>query len=56
MIVALACLASMLPGIIAGFFALGAAAVGVAAAAGVMALGAKGLGQAFDGLGAPSSL
>lgn len=43
-------LASLLPGVIAGLFALGAAAVGVAAAAGVMALGAKGLGQAFDGL------
>jgi phage-related protein len=44
-------LASILPGIIAGIFALGAALVGVAAAAGVMALGARGLGQAFDGLG-----
>lgn len=51
MVAAFAVLASILPGIIAGIFALGAAAVGVAAAIGVMVLGSKGLGQAFDGLG-----
>ena len=47
---AFAVLASILPGIVAGLFALGAAAVGVGAAIGVMVLGSKGLGQAFDGL------
>lgn len=47
---AIALLASILPGVIAGIFALGAAAVGVGIAIGVVALGAKGLGQAFDGL------
>lgn len=41
---------SILPGIVAGIFALGAALTGIVIAAGVAALGAKGLGQAFDGL------
>ena len=50
LIAAIAIIASLLPGIIAGFLALAAAAGGVAIAIGVMALGAKGLGQAFDGL------
>lgn len=47
---AIALIASILPGIVAGLFALGAAATGIALAAGVAALGAKGLGQAFDRL------
>lgn len=42
--------ASILPAVVAGLFALGAAAVGVGAAIGVMVLGSRGLGQAFDGL------
>jgi hypothetical protein len=50
LIAAIAIIASLLPGIIAGFLALAAAAGGVAIAIGVMMLGAKGLGQAFDGL------
>jgi methyl-accepting chemotaxis protein len=45
-----ALLASIAPGLIAGIFALGAAATGLALAAGVAALGSKGLGQAFDRL------
>jgi cell division septum initiation protein DivIVA len=48
--VAWAALASILPGIIAGIFALGAALTGIVLAAGVAVLGARGLGQAFDRL------
>lgn len=47
---AIAVLLSILPGIIAGIFALGAAATGIVMAFGVAALGARGLGQAFDRL------
>lgn len=43
-------LASIAPGLIAGIFALGAALTGIGIAAGVAALGSKGLGQAFDRL------
>lgn len=50
MLVVFALIASMLPGIIAGIFALGAAATGLVLAIGVAALGSKGLGEAFDRL------
>src|SRR5688500_5604570 len=50
LIAGFALLLSILPGIVAGIFALGAALTGIVMAAGVAALGAKGLGQAFDGL------
>lgn len=50
MAVAWAALASILPGIIAGIFALGAALTGIVIAFGVAAMGSRGLGQAFDRL------